>query len=65
MKALSDGSMQADGEDREGQVLKLCLMGGKAEGNTLMRSEPAEEERGRTAPSQAQWSWLSKTALAP
>lgn len=39
--------MQADGEGREGLILKLYLMGGKEEGNTLMRPEPAEEERGR------------------
>lgn len=39
--------MPADGENWEGLMLKFYLVRGKAEGNTLMRPEPAEEERGR------------------
>ena len=39
--------MQAGREGREGLILELYLMEGKAEGNRLMRPEPAEEERGR------------------
>lgn len=47
VKAWSDGSMQANGEGREELILKLCLMGGKTEGNILVRLEHVEEERGR------------------
>lgn len=39
--------MPADGEDREGLMQKFYLVRGKADGNTLVRPEPAEEERGR------------------